>query len=149
EPIERDMDKLNVLLRSGAVRNEDTFILCDNAGQLERLEELVQLGKGLGIPPRTQIAIGALSGGFVLEGGTYPTRVLNDHEIFSRERRIRRQRRFRGAVALESLSQLREGDYIVHLDHGVGRYKGLTKVKVGETEIESLTVEYAGGEVLR
>lgn len=149
EPIERDMDKLNVLLRSGAVRGEDTFILCDNAGQLERLEELVQLGKGLGIPPRTVLAIGALSGGFVLEGGATPTRVLNDHEIFRRERRLRRARRFRGAVALESLSQLREGDYIVHLDHGVGRFKGLERVRVGDTEIESLTVEYADGEMLR
>ena len=113
EPIERDIDKLNVLLRSGAVRGEDSFILCDNAGQLERLEELVQLGKGAGIPPRTYLALGALTAGFVLEGADPPTRVLNDHEIFRRDRRIRRQRRFRGAVALESLSQLREGDYVV------------------------------------
>ena len=149
EAIERDMDRLNVLLRSGAVRGEDTFILCDNAGQLERLEELVQLGKVLGIPPRTTLAIGALTKGFVLEGGETPTRVLNDHEIFSRERRIRRQRRFRGAVALESLSQLRVGDYVVHLDHGVGRYMGLETVRVGDTEIESLSIEYAGGEKLR
>lgn len=149
EPIERDMDRLNVLLRAGAVRGEETYILCDNAGQLERLEELIQLGKGLGIPPRTTLAIGALSGGFVLEGGAVPVRVLNDHEIFRRERRLRRARRFRGAVALESLSQLREGDYIVHLDHGVGRFVGLERVKVGDTEIESLSVEYADGEMLR
>ncbi|MGQ0562646.1 MAG: transcription-repair coupling factor [Gemmatimonadota bacterium] len=149
EPIERDMDRLNVLLRAGAVRGEDTFLLCDNAGQLERLEELIQLGKGLGIPPRTTLAIGALSGGFVLEGGETPTRVLNDHEIFRRERRLRRARRFKGAVALESLSQLRAGDYIVHLDHGVGRFVGLERVRVGDTEIESLSVEYADGEMLR
>jgi transcription-repair coupling factor (superfamily II helicase) len=149
EPIERDMDRLNVLLRAGAVRGEDTFLLCDNAGQLERLEELTQLGKGLGVPPRTTIAIGALSAGFILEDEQTPTRVLNDHEIFRRERRLRRARRFKGAVALESLSQLREGDYIVHLDHGVGRFKGLDRVKIGDTEIESLTVEYADGEMLR
>ena len=149
EPIERDIDKLNVLLRSGAVRGEDSFILCDNAGQLERLEELVQLGKGAGIPPRTYLALGALTAGFVLEGADPPTRVLNDHEIFRRDRRIRRQRRFRGAVALESLSQLREGDYVVHLDHGIGRFVGLEKVRVGDTEIESLSIEYAGGEMLR
>jgi transcription-repair coupling factor (superfamily II helicase) len=149
EPIERDMDKLNTLLRAGAVRGEDTFILCDNAGQLERLEELVQLGKGAGIPPRTQLALGALSGGFVLEGAEPPTRVLTDHEIFRRARRLRRQRRFRGAVALESLAQLKPGDFIVHLDHGVGQFRGLEHVRVGDTEIESLAVEYAGGEILR
>jgi transcription-repair coupling factor (superfamily II helicase) len=149
EPVERDMDRLNGLLRAGAVRGEDTFILCDNSGQMERLEELVQLSKGGGIPPRTQIALGAISGGFVLEGAEPPTRVLTDHEIFRRGRRIRRQRRFRGAVALESLSQLKPGDFIVHLDHGVGQFRGLEHVKVGDTEIESLAVEYAGGEVLR
>lgn len=148
EPIERDMDRLNVLLRAGAVRGEDTFILCDNAGQLERLEELTQMGKGLGPPPRATLAIGALTAGFVLEGGEV-TRVLNDHEVFSRERRIRRQRRFRGAVALESLSQLKPGDYVVHLDHGIGRYTGMEQVKVGELDIESLSIEYAGGERLR
>lgn len=149
EVIERDIDRLNVLLRAGAVRGEDTFLLCDNMGQLERLEELVQLGKGLGVPPRTTLAIGALSEGFVLEGADPPVRVLNDHEVFRRERRMRRQRRFRGAVALESLSQLRAGDYIVHLDHGIGRFTGLERVKIGDTEIESLTVEYAAGEMLR
>ncbi|HEY0809975.1 MAG TPA: hypothetical protein VGD49_07420, partial [Longimicrobiales bacterium] len=56
EPIERDIDKLNTLLRAGAVRGEETFILCDNAGQLDRLEELIQLAKGAGIPPRTHLA---------------------------------------------------------------------------------------------
>src|SRR6185503_18076221 len=50
---------------------------------------------------------------------------------------------------LESLSQLRPGDYIVHLDHGVGRFIGMEHVRVGDTEIESLSVEYAGGEILR
>jgi transcription-repair coupling factor (superfamily II helicase) len=149
EPIERDMDRLNTLLRAGAVRGEDTYVLCDNAGQLERLEELIQLGKGAGIPPRTHLALGAISGGFVLEGAEPPTRVLTDHEIFRRGRRLRRQRRFRGAVALESLSQLKPGDFIVHLDHGVGQFRGLEHVKVGDTEIESLAVEYAGGEILR
>jgi transcription-repair coupling factor (superfamily II helicase) len=149
EPIERDMDRLNVLLRAGAVRGEDTFILCDNAGQLERLEELIQLAKGAGIPPRTTLSLGALTAGFVLEGADRPTRVLTDHEIFRRGRRLRRQRRFRGAVALESLSQLREGDYVVHLDHGIGRFMGLEHVRIGETEIESLSIEYADGEMLR
>ncbi len=149
EPIERDMDRLNVLLRAGAVRGEDSFVLCDNAGQLERLEELLQLAKGAGIPPRTYLALGALSAGFILEGAEPPTRVLNDHEIFRRDRRIRRQRRFRGAVALESLSQLRAGDYVVHLDHGIGRFAGMEQVRIGDTEIESLSIEYADGEMLR
>ena len=147
EPIERDMETLNALLRVGAARGEETYILCDNAGQLERLEELV--GGRAEIPRGTHLAIGAVHEGFVLEGAEPPLRVLTDHEIFRRERRLRRGRRFRGAVALESLAQLNPGDFIVHLDHGVGQFRGLEHVRVGGQEIEALAVEYANGEILR
>jgi transcription-repair coupling factor (superfamily II helicase) len=147
EEVNRDTDALRALLRIGAARNERTYILCDNSGQLERLEEL--LGGGAFLPPGASLALGALAGGFVLEGNGTPVRVLTDHEIFRRARRLRRARRFRGAVALESLSQLRPGDFIVHLDHGIGRFLGLERVRVSDAEIESLAVEYANGEKLR
>ncbi|MGH7449402.1 MAG: transcription-repair coupling factor, partial [Longimicrobiales bacterium] len=147
EPIERDMETLNALLRVGAARGEDTWILCDNAGQLERLEELI--GGTAAVPKGTRLALGAVQTGFVLEGAEPPLRVLTDHEIFRRERRLRRGRRFRGAVALESLAQLNAGDFIVHLDHGVGQFRGLEHVRVGGQEIEALAVEYANGEILR
>jgi transcription-repair coupling factor (superfamily II helicase) len=147
EPVERDMETLGALLRVGAARGEETYILCDNAGQLERLEEI--LGAAGGLPAGAHLAIGAVHAGFVLEGAEPPLRVLTDHEIFRRERRIRRGRRFRGAVSLESLSQLKPGDFVVHLDHGIGQFRGLEHVKVGGQEIEALAIGYANGEVLR
>ncbi len=147
ETIDRDMERLSALLRAGAARGEDTLILCDNTGQIERLEELLSAGTTL--PPRASIALGAVAGGFVLEGAEPPLRVLTDHEIFRRARRIRRARRFRGAVALESLAQLRPGDYVVHLDHGVGRFLGVQRVTVASEELEALAIEYANGETLR
>ncbi|NJD11757.1 MAG: transcription-repair coupling factor, partial [Gemmatimonadetes bacterium] len=150
EPIERDLEALAALLRGGAARGELSYILCDNAGQLERLEELLaQLTRSRTPPPGTALAIGAVHAGFVLEGAEPPVRVLTDHEIFRRARRLRRSRRFRGAVALESLSQLRPGDFVVHMDHGIGLFKGLERVTVGGEEIEALAVEYASGETLR
>ena len=150
ESIERDLEALAALLRVGAARGELSYILCDNAGQLERLEELLaQLTRARTPPPGTTLAIGAVHAGFVLEGAEPPVRVLTDHEIFRRARRLRRSRRFRGAVALESLAQLRPGDFVVHLDHGIGLFKGLEQVRVGGEEIEALAVEYAGGETLR
>src|SRR5690606_34725951 len=100
-------------------------------------------------PDGVTLALGAIAHGFVLEGAEPPVRVLTDHEIFQRDRRLRRTRRFRGAVALESLSQLHPGDFIVHLDHGIGRFTGLQRVKVGDEEIETLAIEYASGEILR
>ncbi|MEK9509428.1 transcription-repair coupling factor [Gemmatimonadota bacterium Y43] len=146
-PIERDMKRLAALLREGAARGESTLLLCDNEGQAHRLEEILESGDG--IPKGTQVAIGSLEGGFLLPRATPPLRVFTDHEIFRRSRRLRRGRRFRGAVSLESLAQLTPGDYVVHMDHGVGRFTGMQKLEVAGEEIELLAIEYAGGEVLR
>ena len=146
-PIERDLDRLAAYLREGAARGDQTLLLCDNTGQLRRLEEILE-ERG-GIPPGTSTVVGSLSGGFVLRSGTSSLRVLTDHEIFQRERRLRARRSFRGSVALENLSQLSPGDYVVHMDHGIGRFRGLEHVEVGGEAMEALALEYAGGEVLR
>jgi len=145
--IERDMGRLEEYLRVGAARGHETLLLCDNDGQLQRLEEI--LGGPSRIPPGTRLGIGALAEGFELPEASPPLRVLNDHEIFRRTRRLRRTRRFRGSVALESLAQLTPGDYVVHMDHGVGRFVGLERIEVAGEEIEALAIEYAGGEILR
>ncbi len=144
--IDRDMDRLRAFLVEGAALGHDTLILCDNDGQVQRLEEILGEKK---VPPGTQLGIGALGGGFVLAGPSSTLRVLTDHEIFRRSRRLRRSRQFRGAAALESLAQLTPGDYVVHMDHGVGVFRGLEHVEVAGQEIESLAIEYAGNEILR
>lgn len=145
--IDRDMSKLEAYLREGTARGHETLLLCDNDGQMQRLEEI--LGGTNRVPPGTKLGLGALEGGFELACSDPPLRVLNDHEIFRRPRRVRRSRRFRGAVALESLAQLTPGDFVVHMDHGVGQFRGLEHITIGSQEIEALAIEYAGGDILR
>jgi transcription-repair coupling factor (superfamily II helicase) len=144
--VDRRMDRLHAFLVEGAARGHDTLILCDNDGQVQRLEEILS---EKGLPPRTSLGVGSLGGGFLLNCSSPPLRVLTDHEIFRRSRRLRRRRQFRGAAALESMAQLTPGDYVVHMDHGVGIFRGLERLEIGGEEIESLAIEYAGGEVLR
>jgi transcription-repair coupling factor (superfamily II helicase) len=146
EPIDRDMPQLGALLRDGGKRGERTLILCDNDGQLERLQEL--LGD-LQVETGVTLTTGSLTGGFVLREATPLFRVLTDHEIFRRRRRLRRRRQFRGGAALESFAALKAGDYVVHMDHGVGRFRGMEQVRLGEEIFETLVIEYAGGELLR
>lgn len=146
-PIERKMDRLAGYLREGAARGDETLLLCDNAGQLRRLEEILEEQGGL--PPGTTTVVGSLSGGFVLRAGPSALRVLTDHQIFQRERRLRTRRSFKGSVALENLSQLSPGDYVVHMDHGIGQFRGLERVEVAGEAMEALALEYAGGEILR
>lgn len=142
EPINRDMRRLQRL-----VRLQPTLILCDNDGQLERLEELLSVGDVPGdrLPAGVTLALGALHGGFVLPDLV----VLTDHEIFRRARRIRRPRRFRQAMAT-SASPLTPGDYVVHLEHGIGIYKGIERITLGDGDalLEVAVVAYEGGDRL-
>ena len=137
EPIERDIRRLRGLLASDV----PTLVLCDNEGQLERLDELLNEGGGR---LNATLAIGALDGGFVMRS----LRVLTDHEIFRRARRLRRARRYRQAAPSAATGQLAAGDYVVHLDHGIGIYRGIQSIQVGEATLEVAVLEYEGGDRL-
>ena len=93
---------------------------------------------------RATLAIGALDGGFVMPS----LRVLTDHEIFRRARRLRRPRRYRQAAPSAATGALTEGDYVVHLDHGIGIYRGIQTITAGESTLEVAIVEYEGGDRL-
>src|SRR5690606_11993885 len=81
EVIERNMPLLGEILREGGRKGERTLILCDNEGQLERLQELLS---DLGVDTGVTLATGSLNGGFVLAEAVPIFRVLTDHEIFRR-----------------------------------------------------------------
>ena len=135
EHVDRDLKRLRQII----VEPPATVILCDNEGQLERLEELVG-------SDRATLAVGALDGGFIM-----PTlRVLTDHEIFRRARRLRRPRRYRSAVTTTASRPLTPGGYVVHLEHGIGIYRGLQTISVGSdgATLEVAVVEYEGGDRL-
>jgi transcription-repair coupling factor (superfamily II helicase) len=138
ERVDRDLNRLRALLRSEV----PTLILCDNEGQLERMEELLEEG-GRGLANAT-LAIGALEGGFVMPS----LRVLTDHEIFRRARRLRRPRRYREAAPSTATGALTLGDYVVHLEHGIGIYRGIQTITAGEATLEVAIVEYEGGDRL-
>src|SRR5256885_1551886 len=87
------------------------------------------------------------SGRRVGAGGGSVLRVLTDHEIFRRARRLRRPRRYREAVASAATRALRGGDFVVHLEHGIGIYRGIQTIAVGADggSLEVAVVEYEGG----
>src|SRR5712672_1637844 len=135
EEIQRDMKRLKQIVADGI----PTTILCDNAGQAERLDELLNDDR---ISPAT-LAIGVLDGGFVIppRGSDFAGyRALTDHEIFRRERRFRRARRYATGVALENLTALKPGDFVVHLEHGVAviEYEGGDRLNVPLYRIDQI-----------
>jgi transcription-repair coupling factor (superfamily II helicase) len=74
---------------------------------------------------------------------------LTDHEIFRRARRLRRVRRYRQALTGAAAGALAPGDYVVHLDHGIGIYRGIESITTDEGTIEVASLEYEGGDRLR
>ena len=138
ERVDRQMNRLRDLLAGAPA----SVILCDNEGQRERLQELLEEGgRGGGATLR----VGALDGGFVMPA---ILRVLTDHEIFRRARRLRRTRRYREAAPSAVTGALVTGDYVVHLDHGIGIYRGIETITVGAATMEVAVVEYEGGDRL-
>ncbi|WAS90248.1 transcription-repair coupling factor [Nannocystis punicea] len=92
---------------------------------------------------RVQVAVGELSEGF-----DYPAArllVLSEFDLFGKSTRRAQSRRRTG---LSSLSQLGVGDYVVHLQHGVGRYAGLVQLQLGGAPGDYVQLEYAGGDKL-
>ncbi|MBT8462720.1 MAG: transcription-repair coupling factor [Gemmatimonadetes bacterium] len=147
-PIERRIGLLVDEIRVAVDRGDRALIVCDSSGQLERMQEILSDAAGTKLAARVHVAVGGLSGGFHIPGPE-PLLVLTDHQIFARSRRVRRHRRLHGVAPLESIASVTPGDYIVHLDHGIGRFAGLERVRVGEETVETLKVEYAEGEILR
>jgi transcription-repair coupling factor (superfamily II helicase) len=145
DAIDRDIRRLRQVVRG----DMPTLILCDNEGQAERLEELLNEDTGRGWATAS-LAIGVVNGGFVIppSGRDPGLRILTDHEIFRRERRIRRARRYGTGGTLETVTALKAGDFVVHLEHGVGIYRGIERIFVRESTIEVAVLEYEGGDRL-
>jgi transcription-repair coupling factor (superfamily II helicase) len=134
EPMRRSTERLKSHLAELGANGVRAVILCDNPGQRERLEELIG-------PSDATLAVGLVSAGFTLRAARLA--VLTDHEIFARYRRRRRRLRKAGGLSLAELSILKLGDFVVHEDHGVGRYQGLKRLTLGGQETDCMEVAYA------
>ncbi|MFC1728854.1 transcription-repair coupling factor [candidate division KSB1 bacterium] len=119
-------------------------ILCDNQGQADRLKEII-LDEDL-LPTGYFIHVGSLEEGFLYPGGQ--ALVINDHELFSRKHFRKPKLVYRARRVLPDELTLKVGDYVVHEDYGIGRYIGLTKVHIGDSEQEALKVQYRDGDTL-
>jgi len=95
-------------------------------------------------PGTTALAVLPLDHGF-----TTPEVALLTEQDMLGDRLVRRQRRRKSADAfLAELATLSPGDLVVHRDHGIGKYEGLTQIPVGKAPHDCVALEYAGGDKL-
>ncbi|MHB9117254.1 MAG: transcription-repair coupling factor [Burkholderiales bacterium] len=95
---------------------------------------------------RVMLGVGPLDNGFVLSGAGFA--VVTENELYAAagggsRRRQRESKRANTEGMLRDLSEVKVGDAVVHEQHGIGRYLGLTGMDLGEGETEFLTLEYA------
>ncbi len=84
---------------------------------------------------------GNLGGGFVWDAHKFA--LLTDAELFERSRLRLPPRRFNEGVPISSIMDLKPGDYVVHIYHGVGIFRGLTTLEREGAVREYLLIEYA------
>ena len=74
--------------------------------------------------------------------------VLTEQDMLG-DRLVRRRKKRKAAAAfLEELATLSPGDLVVHADHGIGRYEGLTQIPVSKVPHDCVALEYARGDKL-
>ncbi len=123
-------------------------IYCNNEGETERFRDL--LPEPILTHAGLELVIGAIAHGFTFPAAKLA--VLSDAELFGRYRNTRARRlalrraREQANRSQIDFSELNEGDYVVHLEHGIALYLGLEKfAKADGAEEEVLLLEFANG----
>ncbi|MBM3890926.1 MAG: DEAD/DEAH box helicase, partial [Verrucomicrobia bacterium] len=145
---EKEREKFFAQFRRWCEQDFDVFVFCNNDGERQRLLEILSL-HGLGNVP-LQLRIGTLTQGFIWPEARLV--VVSDAEIFGRYRVLRprrlAQRLPHETRRISDVSELAEGDFVVHVGHGIAQYHGLQEVDLGGARQEVMTLEYAGGAML-
>jgi len=116
----------------------DAYALTAERGSASLISELEKEGQG------GRLILGA---GKIREGFSYPSLglvVVSEEEIFGKKKKRRKRPRPRDAYFLKSFGELQSGDYIVHVDHGIGIYRELKRLSIGDIETDFILIEYAG-----
>jgi len=100
----------------------------------------LEKGDGEDLPAGFFLREGRISGGFHLPGMKLV--VLSEEELFGRKVLRPRVKPVREGYFLRSFGELKEDDFVVHTEHGIGRYRGLQKLTAGGIENDFLLLEY-------
>lgn len=137
--------EFRILLETGA----RITVFCHNAAEQQRLRELLpasEWGESL------VLAVGSLSQGFFLpaeagqwEAGETPYgwAAIGDHEIFGRFQLRRTPRKRPTGLPIQDFADLRPGDYVVHIVHGIARFEGIETLDSGEGRQDFLRLRFA------
>jgi len=141
----RQFDLLIRDLKSWQAKKFSTFIFAENPRQLERLHSIFEdLKAEIHFVP---IPV-AIHEGFIDE--SLGLVCYTDHQVFQRYHKYKIKQAYNKSKALtiRALKELTPGDFVVHMDHGVGVYSGLQKMDIGGKWQESVRILYKDNDIL-
>src|SRR5690625_4040140 len=96
---------------------------------------------------RPVISVGNISGGVELP--TYKIAIITENELFKRQKsRVRKSTTISNAERIKHYQELNVGDYVVHRNHGIGKYIGIESLKVNNLHKDYLLIKYSGDDKL-
>ena len=143
----KNFDLVNESLTDYLARGYTIYILADSSKQNERLKTIFEeQGKGIRFTPVNK----TLHAGFA--DNMLKICLFTDHQIFDRfhkyNLRSDKARRGKVALTLKELQQFEVGDYVVHIDHGVGRFGGLVMIPEGGQMVEKIKIVYQHNDII-
>ncbi len=121
------------------------FILSNQEKQIERLQSIFE---------DTEVSVNFNPVSFTLHEGFIDHDLklccYTDHQIFERYHRFKLKNRKaeREAISLKELNMLHQGDYVVHIDHGIGKFAGLVRTEVNGKMQEAIRLVYKDNDSL-
>lgn len=135
------IEELNLRTHQGYTN----YLFCSGEKQVQRFNEIFEdIGKEVQFVP----IIGAIHQGFIDED--LKITCFTDHQIFERYHRFNPRNSFakKEAITLKELTALQVGDYVTHIDHGVGKFSGLVKIDVQGQKQEAIKLIYQNNDIL-
>ena len=136
--------------------NYCVVFLASSEERMDRLERVLNdygmnAGKDLSgqvpMPAKPMICLGNLQNGF--EMNRIRLAVITESEVFTqKQRRTRRHAKMDHAEKIKDYQELKPGDYVVHVNHGIGKYIGIETLEVGGMHKDYLHIQYAGNDKL-
>jgi len=134
-------------------KGERVILVARSEAQGRRLQEILR-DHDLGVRPGRELPdaggiglwIGELTAGFRIE--SLHLTLVTEREIFGAHAVARRRARPKEALPFTSFADLKVGDYVVHVDHGIAQYRGLLQLAVGGQDGDFLHLQYAGNDTL-
>ncbi|MDB9895787.1 transcription-repair coupling factor [Flavobacteriales bacterium] len=144
-PFNKNIDILLMDLQKNQTNNIRNIILCSSEEQEERIKNIL-MDKDQKIKIEYYQIL--LHEGFI----DYDNKVAiyTDHQIFDRHHRFKSKTKFsdKQAITIKQLTSLKIGDYITHIDHGIGQFNGLHKISNNNQTQEVIKLSYRGGDIL-